>query len=88
MLRLSLLLEFLFFIKIEINYGLAECRSGIEIQLTLNYPPKSKKVYSIFSKIAGLGSAHNIFLYYNLLGTNSLAVCVLAPSLKKQAVAF
>jgi hypothetical protein len=57
-LRLSLLLEFLFFIKIEINYGLAECRSGIEIQLTLNYPPKSKKVYSIFSKIAGLGSAH------------------------------
>ena len=30
-LRLSLLLEFLFFIKIEINYGLAECRSGIEI---------------------------------------------------------
>ena len=57
-LRLSLLLEFLFFIKMEINYGLAECRSGIEIQLTLNYPPKSKKVYSIFSKIAGLGSAH------------------------------
>jgi len=34
---------------------------GIEIQLTLNYPPKHKKVYSIFSKIAGLGSAHKIF---------------------------
>ena len=88
MLRLSLLLEFLFFIKIEINYGLAECRSGIEIQLTLNYPPKSKKVYSIFSKIAGLGSAHKIFRYNNLSGANSHAVCVLKLSLLKQATAF
>jgi len=59
------------FVKMLVNYGLAEYRSGIEIQLTLNYPPKSKKVYSIFSKIAGLGSAHNIFLYYNLSGANS-----------------
>gem|GEM_PF-4103936 len=51
--------------------------------LTLNYPPKSKKVYSIFSKIAGLGSAIKIFRYNNLSGANSHAVCVLAPSLKK-----
>jgi len=71
-----------------INYGLAGCRSGIEIRLTLNYPPKNKKVYSIFSKIAGLGSAHKIFRYNNLSGANSHAVCVLAPSLKKQATAF
>ena len=49
--------------KLGVNCGLAECRLGIEIQLTLNYPPKSKKVYSIFSKIAGLGSAHKIFRY-------------------------
>jgi len=46
------------------------------------------KVYSIFSKIAGLGSAHKIFRYNNLSGANSVAVCVLAPSLKKQAIAF
>ncbi|MFZ1647754.1 MAG: hypothetical protein WAT59_20125, partial [Blautia wexlerae] len=39
-------------------------------------------------KIAGLGSAHNIFQYNTFLGANSHAVCVLAPSLKKQAVAF
>ena len=84
MLRLSLLLEFLFFIKIEINYGLAEYRSGIEIQLTLNYQQKNKKVYSIFSKIAGLGSAHKIFRYNNLSGANSVAVCVLAHSLKNR----
>ena len=88
MLRLSLLLEFLFFIKIEINYGLAECRSGIEIQLTLNYPPKSKKVYSIFSKIAGLGSAHKIFWYNKLLCTDSLLSVCVKQNLKKQAVAF
>ena len=28
--------------------------------------PKNKKVYSIFSKIAGLGNAHNIFRYNKL----------------------
>ncbi|WP_419568156.1 hypothetical protein, partial [Ruminococcus sp.] len=50
-------------------------------------PPKSKKVYSIFSKIAGLGSAHKIFRYNNLSGANSHAVCVLKPSLLKQATA-
>jgi len=61
---------------------------GIEIQLTLNYPPKSKKVYSIFSKIAGLGSAHKIFRYYNSSGANSHAVCVLAPSLKNRRQPF
>ena len=83
MLRLSLLLEFLFFIKIEINYGLAECQSGIEIQLTLNYQQKNKKVYSIFSKIAGLGSAHKIFRYNNLSGANSDAVCVLKLKFEK-----
>ena len=88
MLRLSLLLEFLFFIKIEINYGLAEYRSGIEIQLTLNYQQKNKKVYSIFSKIAGLGSAHKILRYNNSSGANSVAVCVLKLSLLKQATAF
>ena len=88
MLRLSLLLEFLFFIKIEINYGLAEYRSGIEIQLTLNYQQKNKKVYSIFSKIAGLGSAHKIFRYNNSSGANIHAVCVLKLSLLKQATAF
>jgi hypothetical protein len=53
-----LLCLWIFILEIKINYGLAVCRSGIEIYLTLNYPPKSKKVYSIFSKIAGLGSAH------------------------------
>ena len=74
--------------KVGVNYGLAECRSGIEIQLTLNYQQKNKKVYSIFSKIAGLGSAHKIFRYNNSSVANSHAVCVLAPSLKKQAVAF
>ena len=41
-----------------LNIGFAEYRSGIEILLTLNSPLKNKKVYSIFSKIAGLGSAH------------------------------
>ena len=51
----------------------------------LNYQQKNKKVYSIFSKIAGLGSAHNIFLYYNLSVANSVAVCVLALSLAKQS---
>jgi len=71
-----------------INYGLAECRSCIEIQLTLNYHPKNKKVYSIFSKIAGMGSAHNIFQYNNFLGANSHAVCVIKLSLLKQATAF
>ena len=77
-----------FFIKIFNNYGLGECRSGIEIQLTLNYPPESKKVYSIFSKIAGLGNAHKIFRYNNLSGANSHAVCVLKLSLLKQATAI
>jgi len=70
------------------NYGLAECQSGIEIQLTLNYQQKNKKVYSIFSKIAGLGSANKIFRYNNLSGANSHAVCVLKLSLLKQATAF
>jgi len=71
-----------------VNYGLAEYRSDIEIQLTLNYPPKSKKVYSIFSKIAGLGSAYKIFQYNNLSGANSHAVCVLAHSLKNRRQPF
>ncbi|WP_302187205.1 hypothetical protein, partial [uncultured Ruminococcus sp.] len=53
-----------------------------------NYPPKSKKVYSIFSKIAGWGSAHKIFRYNNLSGAKSHAVCVLKPSLLKQAPAI
>ncbi|WP_418615798.1 hypothetical protein [Ruminococcus sp.] len=62
---------------------------GHLIQLTLNYPPKNKKVYSIFSKIAGLGSAHKIFQYKNLLsGANSHAVCVLKLSLLKKATAI
>ncbi|WP_370740658.1 hypothetical protein [Ruminococcus sp.] len=46
------------------------------------------KVYSVFSKIAGLGSAHKIFRYYNSSGANSLAVCVLKLSLLKQAIAL
>ena len=46
------------------------------------------KVYSIFSKIAGLGSAHKIFRYYNSSGANSHAVCVIVLSLKKQATAI
>ncbi|WP_440451457.1 hypothetical protein [Ruminococcus intestinalis] len=35
-----------------------------------------------------MGSAHNIFRYYNLSGANSHAVCVLALSLAKQATAI
>ncbi|WP_302193652.1 hypothetical protein, partial [uncultured Ruminococcus sp.] len=37
---------------------------------------------------AGLGSAHNIFLYYNLSGASSHAVCVLAHSLKNRRQPF
>jgi len=54
----------------------------------LNYPPKNKKVYSIFLKIAGLGSAHKIFRYNNLSGANSHAVCMIKLSLLKQAIAI
>ncbi|WP_302493732.1 hypothetical protein, partial [uncultured Ruminococcus sp.] len=50
--------------------------------------PKNKKVYSIFSKIAGLGSTHKIFRYNNLSGANNHAVCVLKLSLLKQATAI
>ncbi|MDR3971228.1 MAG: hypothetical protein Q3X17_02950, partial [Ruminococcus sp.] len=50
----------------------------------------SKKQKSLlnFTKIAGLGCAHNIFLYFNLSGANSHAVCVLKLSLLKQATAI
>ncbi|WP_440451478.1 hypothetical protein [Ruminococcus intestinalis] len=34
-----------------------------------------------------MDGAHNIFLHYNLSSTNSVAVCVLALSLTKQATA-
>ena len=46
------------------------------------------KVYSIFEKIVGLGSAHKFFQYNNLSGANSHAVCVLKLSLLKQATAI
>jgi len=50
---------------------------------------KQKKFTQFFSKIAGLGSAHKIFQYKNLLsGANSHAVCVLKLSLLKQATAI
>ncbi|WP_443711575.1 hypothetical protein, partial [Ruminococcus sp.] len=51
--------------KVGVNYGLAECQSSIEIQLTLNYPPKSKKVYSIFQKLR-VGAAPIIFSYITI----------------------
>ena len=35
-----------------------------------------------------MGSAYNIFQYNNLSGANSVAVCVLKLSLKKQATAI
>ncbi len=55
-----------------LNIGFAEYRSGIEILLTLNSPLKNKKVYSIFSKIAGLGSAHKNLPILQFFGRKQL----------------
>jgi len=58
-LRLSLLLEFLFFIKIEINYGLAKV-GKLLLKLAQTLYPKIK-VWSTFSKVVGVGKAHKYF---------------------------
>ena len=44
--------------------------------------------YGEFTVYQSWYSIINIIVTFNLSGTNSVAVCVLAPSLKKQAVAF
>ena len=78
-----------FYRKIGINYGLAECLSGIEIQLTLNYPPKSKKsLLNFFKKLRVWAAPIKIFRYNNLLCTDSLLSVCVKQNLKKQAVAF